>query len=346
VNAGESPGESTPGSPGTGPPATAPRRAARYARRLLPWILGICALGLGLTALRGVHRDEFTVLLQPRSVPYLVGAAAANLGGLLVGVQSWRVLLLDFGARLRPGRATRIYFSGLFGKFAPGPGWGLLAHIPQARELGIAPQHVVSAYTVSNVVVAMTGAGLGLVCLPGVFGAGVLLLVPAVALLGLLLLRASRLTRFIEACLRRLRRPVKLENNSARALRSSTAWGLASWSVSGLHLWLLALALGAPAWRSLPLCVGAFALGTVAGIAAVVVPDGLGVRDALVVAVLAQVLPLPSAVLAALASRVLCTLVEIAGGASALGAVALGRLLRPRLPRPSGKSLSNQPDTS
>ncbi|GAA2837427.1 hypothetical protein GCM10020220_027940 [Nonomuraea rubra] len=57
----------------------------------------------------------------------------------------------------------------------------------------------------------------------------------------------------------------------------------------GLHLWPLAIAMGAPPSRSLLLCVGAFTLATSIGIAAVFIPDGIGVREAVLTATLSVV---------------------------------------------------------
>ncbi|OON32009.1 hypothetical protein BSA16_07950, partial [Micromonospora sp. Rc5] len=69
--------------------------------------------------------------------------------------------------------------------------------------------------------------------------------------------------------------------------------------------------------------VGAFALATTAGTFAIFVPDGAGVREVLVVAALSTVLPLPAAVTAAVASRVLSTLAEVLTAGLALLTVAV-----------------------
>jgi uncharacterized membrane protein YbhN (UPF0104 family) len=96
-----------------------------------------------------------------------------------------------------------------------------------------------------------------------------------------------------------------------------------SWLVSGLHLWLLAIAMGAPPVRSLALCVGGFGLATVVGLLAVVTPDGLGVREAVLLAVLATVLPVPAATIVALASRLVTTVGEVGLGGAALAVAEL-----------------------
>ena len=105
---------------------------------------------------------------------------------------------------------------------------------------------------------------------------------------------------------------------SARGVRLSVGWQTLSWLISGVHLWLLAIAMSAPPARALPLCVGAFAVATVVGLLAVVMPNGIGVREAVLLAALTAVLPVPSAAVVALASRLVSTVSEVVLGGAAL----------------------------
>ncbi|WP_216592615.1 lysylphosphatidylglycerol synthase domain-containing protein [Verrucosispora sioxanthis] len=88
----------------------------------------------------------------------------------------------------------------------------------------------------------------------------------------------------------------------------------------------LAVAMGAPPLRALPLCLGAFGLGAVAGVIAVFAPDGIGVREVVVTAALSVILPIPVAGVVALVSRVVVTLSELAtAGVGLLVAAAIIR---------------------
>jgi uncharacterized membrane protein YbhN (UPF0104 family) len=124
---------------------------------------------------------------------------------------------------------------------------------------------------------------------------------------------------------RLLRRPAPGAVSGRQVRRATVAQAL-SWLFAGVHLWLLAVALGAPAAAALPLCLGAFSLATVAGLAAVVIPEGIGVREVVLMAALTTVLPLPSATLAVLASRLVFTLGEVVtAGVGLLAAEILRR---------------------
>jgi hypothetical protein len=90
----------------------------------------------------------------------------------------------------------------------------------------------------------------------------------------------------------------------------------------GVQAWLLARDLGAEGSAVLPLAVGAFALASVAGLLALPVPAGAVVREAVLVVALSPVLPIGSALLLALVSRVLLTVGDLAAATTAATRVA------------------------
>jgi uncharacterized membrane protein YbhN (UPF0104 family) len=94
------------------------------------------------------------------------------------------------------------------------------------------------------------------------------------------------------------------------------------WFVGGLHLWVLAVQLGGDPGPSLAVSIGALALGVSLGPLFVVLPAGAGLREAVLVAGLSAVLPVPDAVAAALISRAVMVLGD---GALALVAVLANR---------------------
>ncbi len=98
---------------------------------------------------------------------------------------------------------------------------------------------------------------------------------------------------------------------AAGTIRGSLALALVSWLVSGVHLWALAVLFGAGQPAVLPLATGAFALATVAGSLAVILPDGWGLRELTLSATLAGVLTWPVAGAVAVASRLVCVVCEV-----------------------------------
>jgi len=87
-----------------------------------------------------------------------------------------------------------------------------------------------------------------------------------------------------------------------------------SWGTYGAALWMLARGLVPDAPIPLPLAtaIGAFALGYILGLLALFAPGGVGVRELVLVGLLAPFLGSGGAVVVSVASRVLLTLMEAA----------------------------------
>jgi glycosyltransferase 2 family protein len=144
-----------------------------------------------------------------------------------------------------------------------------------------------------------------------------LLVLPA-ASLAFVMARPSLVGRAAQAAARLLRRELTA-SGSGRQIRAAIGWQLACRLVSGLHLWLLTLPLGAPVWKSLVISVGAFALATGLSSVVVVLPDGALIREMVLIGTLSQVLPVTAATAVAVASRAVCLLTDLlASGVCAL----------------------------
>lgn len=252
-----------------------------------------------------------------RTAALLAAAVAVSLAGIGLGLLSWRAVLLDLGPPVSPAQVVRIFFIGFLGKYVPGKVVGVVATVRVAKSAGVTLGRLLSVAALNLGLVALTGLMVGSLAGAHLFGAQAWWLALAGLAIAVTLVHPHLLNLGMRAVGRLLRRPRPPEV-SARAVRVAVVTQSAAWLVSGLHLWLLAVAMGAPPARSLPLCVGAFSLAAVLGMLAFVVPDGIGVREAVLTGALAAVLPVPAAAVVALASRVVSTVSEVALGALAL----------------------------
>ncbi|WYB32168.1 lysylphosphatidylglycerol synthase domain-containing protein [Streptomyces sp. SM1P] len=214
----------------------------------------------------------------------LSAALVANAAGLVLSMLSWRVLVVDGGSPARTSDTARIFFIGVISKFVPGRIWGVLAHVQLGKAVGIAPERMIAAFGLGLVIGMTTGAAAGLLVAPAVFGTGAWVFAPLVLVAAAAVARPGWVGRLVAWTMRLARRPAGAADSSPRALRLSIGWACASWAVSGLHLWVIAVLLGAPPLLSLPVCVGGFALATVAGSLAFVLPDGWGARELVLLA--------------------------------------------------------------
>ncbi|MCX4683873.1 lysylphosphatidylglycerol synthase domain-containing protein [Kitasatospora purpeofusca] len=320
--------------------------AERLRALLTPAIVLAALVGVALL-LRHEGPVAARALARADAVPLLLAALAANVGGLVLAVHAWRVLVPapPGSAPGTPGPvrgllAARIYFLGQLSKYLPGRVWGVVTHVTHGRAVGVPAAAMTSAYLLSLALTVLTGACVSLFAAPAVLpGQWFWLVLPVLGLLACLA-RPALATGPVVALARLARRTV--EPPPEAAVRRAIALAVASWLVSGLHLWFLAVALGAPAVSSAGPGIGAFALATVVSSLAVVVPDGWGVRELTIAAALATALPGGTAATAAVASRVVCVVAELGSSAVVL-ALARARLGPPGTRTAAGSTTISTP---
>ena len=294
-------------------PGPALRRAALV-------VLLLAALTLAVLSVAGSWSDVRDGFDQLSPGP-VAGAFAAVLASLGCSLLSWRATVDGLGTTVPVRRAARIYFVGQLGKYLPGSVWPVLAQMELGAAHGLSRPVVGTSSLLAMAVAVPVALALGLLALPALLAADAssylwLFLVLPVAVA---VLCPPVLNPLLQRALRLLRRPPLPERLGGPAVLRGALLAGAAQVLLGLHAWLLARDLGAQG-PVLPLAVGAFALANVAGLLAVPVPAGAGVREAVLVVALAPVLPVGQALLLALVSRVLLT----AGDLVVAGAAARG----------------------
>lgn len=303
-------------------------RARLGALRPLAIGLVVVAVVVGMAAaLRGQDWNSVQALTQGTDLVLFGVALVANAAGLFLGMVCWQALLASVAPPVSRWASARVFVVGFVTKFLPGRFWGLLANIQMGRAIGVTPLQMTAANVLNIVVTGLTGLAVGMLAVPSVFGDHAGWLALAVLPLVFCLARPDLVLRAAGMAARLLRRPALAVTASGRGVRRAIAAQAMSWAVSGHHLWLLAVAAGAPPARSYLVCVGVYGLAWVAGALVLVVPDGIGVREGVLTAALATLLPLPVAGVVALASRLVSTLSQIAFAA---GTLLVAELVRRR----------------
>jgi glycosyltransferase 2 family protein len=238
----------------------------------------------------------------------LAGGLAA-VGGV-PGMLGWYLLLTRLGSRMGFPAAVRVYFVAGLARYLPGGVWPVVAHAAMARPLGEPPARLAGAFIASQGLAIVAGMGVGVLTLPRLVAAEPLwwLLVP-VFVAALVPLAAPRLLANLlgagQRLLRRGARPLDLPDR--RTLVATTGLMAAGWLISGAHIAVLAVALGADPAHAATVGVGGFALSVVAGAIAIVMPSGIGVREVVLGLTLATLLTGPALVTVVGLSRVLIT---------------------------------------
>ena len=248
--------------------------------------------------------------LVPWALLLAILAAAATYGVL---IDSWRRVLAGYDHALSFRVAARIWILSNFGKYLPGSLWIIAGMAVMAKEEGVRPAAAVTSAAIMQALALVSGVVVGafapgaLTALPNwaVWVAGALAIL---SVAGLALLLSPAALELLQAFLPE--RAPRLEPIRASALAIGLFGNLFSWLGYGLMIhWLAAGVLGGD---PIPVATaaGAFAVAYLAGLLAVTVPAGLGVRELIFSTLLAPYVGIRAAIALAVASRLLTTLIE------------------------------------
>ncbi|GIG39618.1 lysylphosphatidylglycerol synthase domain-containing protein [Cellulomonas phragmiteti] len=312
--------------PPTGDPSVAPASRRAVLMATVRWgliVVVLVAAGWQVARQWGEVREAL-VAVHPLAAALSFVCVVLGLGA---GTMSWQTLLDDLGPRVGVARGAQICLVGQLGKYVPGSVWAYLLQMELGRRHGVARARVFAASLFAAGVGVVASLILGLAALPVLAGQqrGLLWLF-ALLPVGLVCLHPRVLTWMASTIFRLLRKPPLDHTLRVSVVARSLGWALVSYLLFGVHLWLLANSLVDPGPAALLLCAGAIALGFTAGLFAVFLPSGVGVREAVIVAALATMLSVGTATGIAVASRLVFTVGDlVVAGIAALTAVVARR---------------------
>jgi uncharacterized membrane protein YbhN (UPF0104 family) len=293
----------------------------RAASRLLAAGL-VVYLVVRLWQLWGRHPIDFHTADVGLFVLSIVVSAAAVLGFALV----WPLILRRLGVDARVGWIG-LWFKSALGKYIPGSVWQYAGRVTLARARGVPVQTGLASLAIEVVASVAAAAVVSALALPWEIAVAVW---GALVILGAL---AFAYRRSIVALGARLAAPAlaRVDRQTVAAgVRSVPAAGalyVVGWAIYGTAFWLTARALFAVPASSLPHYLGVFAIAWVVGFVVVFAPGGIGVREAVLVALLSDRLGEAHAIALAAASRLILSAIDLGGGTIA---IALPLLTRPR----------------
>ncbi|MEX2160943.1 MAG: lysylphosphatidylglycerol synthase domain-containing protein [Anaerolineales bacterium] len=293
--------------------------------RALAWDLAKAAVGLAAAAFIAlrVAQDWETIgpLFSRLNLPLAAMALIAQgLAFLLFPIPSY-FILRQRQPTLTYLTSARMFFLSQLTKYLPGSIWVFPSRVVLMRQAGFSVR--LGMYTLAFETLAFLTSGLmvGLVAIgsfPDPFrdwsALVALLTILGIAATILLLAAPGRLLALLPVRWRGAV-PSPGQQTSGRQSSSMTFVALvsltAAWLLSGASLWLLSIALNPQGAISLLTLAGTFSLAWVAGFVVILSPGGVGVREAILIAVLSALIPQNEAVFLALASRLLWWLCEL-----------------------------------
>ena len=308
----------------------------------------VVAVAVVVAVVWGVARNwtEISQDLQRMSIgALLLSFVPAALGTWLTMV-GWRVILADLGSPLHLAPAGGVFFVGQLGKYLPGSVWTVLVQADMASHLHVPRRRTGVTGLVTIGLSVLTGLLVGLPALPLLLqrSAGssgwLLLAVP----LFVVLVWPALLNRLIAWGLRVLRREPLEETLSTRAILTTVGLYALAWVLFGVHILVLALAVGGGTGVTLASLTG-YALAGSLGMLTVILPAGLGARDGILAIVLASAMPLSAGTAVALVSRFVVTLVDVLAAAAGWAYARRHHLVTSREERehPAGETVPKEP---
>ena len=240
---------------------------------------------------------------------WIAASALTVLATYIMQIESWRRILAGWHQRLPFAAAARTWSLANLGRYVPGKVWSVAGLVVLAQRAGVSPgPAAASAFVIQAVTL---GSGVAVVAAAAPHSAPPLRLAAAalvaVATIGALVWRptAAWLGRLVNAA-------PPLEPLALSAVFASTLLTVVSWWTYGAAFWMLARGLVAGAALPLTGAVAAFTLGYILGLLALFAPGGVGVREVVLIGLLAPFLGAGGAVAVSVASRVLLTVLEAA----------------------------------
>jgi glycosyltransferase 2 family protein len=257
-------------------------------------------------------------------MPVLVALAMVTIGRLQLAAISVSALHL-VGSGIRLGLSFWINAMSQLGKYLPGSVWHLVGRVAIYRQHGVPTPRGSAVLVVENLVLLGSAlcVGVGLAfdaVVSAVFGESLRVGTPAVRNLAGVLLGLGAWWLVVWGLAPSLLRKLSLEGEFDRG--RIFVLGATIWLSFGIAFWML-LPAEQRALDLLPVAAGAFALAWTVGNLAPFAPAGIGVREAVLVALLGPAVGVPVAIGAAASSRIVWTIGEFA--TAPVAAYQLGR---------------------
>ena len=286
--------------------------------RLLKWGVVVLAVGIGAYEISKEWREVHHALGQI-GVLACFEALLVLLVMQFATLRQWQALLAGLGSPLGTATAGRIFFIGQLGKYIPGSVWPVLTQMELGARANVPRSRSGSASILTMILSLATGLLVAAATLPFAHYSAdydwVFILVPVI----FACLHPRVLNPLLNRLFKLVKRPGLDQPVTLTMLSKAVAWSFLAWIANGLQIWILADKLGAPAGRTILIALGGYAFAWCVGFVIVFAPAGVGIRDVLLIAALAPVLPYAPALAVALVSRAVNTISDllVAGTAAA-----------------------------
>lgn len=294
--------------------------AARPARRGAFALIRIALAALVLIAVAIALAKNWSAVadhLGEVSASAWVLALAFGIASPALSMLGWRALLADLGSPLHVAPASGVFLVGQLGKYLPGSVWSVLAQAEIAARLDVPRRRTGVVGLVTMALALLCGALVGLPAVPALLGRGGGDALPLIGIAVVLLLGAlwpPLLNRAIATGLRLLRREPLEHDFSGRAIVAAAAWTTLAWLSTGAIVWAFARdirGLTGSGGEVALVSISGFCLAAAIGMASILLPAGVGVREGILVLLLVGVMTTPAATAVVVLARFVTVIADV-----------------------------------
>jgi uncharacterized membrane protein YbhN (UPF0104 family) len=284
--------------------------AIRSVRNRIPLIIGLALLAFLVYKV---------VQLWDEVAPYVWGGNYPLLGlSMLILVWyfavlalAWLLILKALGGSLGWAAGAVAYFYSNLMRYVPGTFWYIPGRVQLCRNHGVVAAKTSLSIILELCLTVLSALLVGSGALVTALGGVTLVPLAGIAVILLVGLRPAVFLRVVNAALRRMGREEIALVLPYRQMLLLLSPYLGSWVLYGFAFWVLLLFLRVPEppspWAAASIC----ALSWVAGFLILPIPQGVGVRDAVLAYLLSTYMPIGVASLAALVWRLCILLAEV-----------------------------------
>ena len=291
---------------------TEPSERKRLLRRAAQVAVAMVFIGFLVWAVAG-RWSEVKDVIGNLTIRALVLSLLAALAAVWCTFMGWRAILADFGHAVPIAGGMRIFFVGQLAKYLPGKVWPVVTQMKLGRGYDV-PGRSSAAAVLIAMLLALGTSLLVTVCVLPVLGDTAwaqywwtLLVLPIAAVV----LWPGILNALLSKAMKVLQREPMPRPLTGKGIAGSAVWLVLGWLLFGVHLWVLLLDLGATGSDLIVRSTGAFAGSWAIGFLLAVVPAGVGPREVALVVLLGPAVGEPTALVAAVVSRLLMTAADI-----------------------------------
>jgi uncharacterized membrane protein YbhN (UPF0104 family) len=291
---------------------TEPKTSRRRWHRIAQIAVTAVFVGFLIWTMSG-RWDEVKDVIGNLTIRALILSLLASLVAIWCSFMSWRAVLADFGHAVPVSAGLRIFFVGQLAKYLPGKVWPVLTQMRLGRAYNVDGRSSAAAVLIAMLMGLGTALLVAACCLPVLGDEAfakywwILLVLP----LAIAVLWPPVLNSLLNKATKLLKRQPMPEPLTAKGIARSASWSTGGWLMFGVMMWVLLLDLGAAGPDLLVRAIGAYAGSWAIGFLLAIAPAGVGPREVALVVLLGPAVGEPTALVAAVVSRLLMTIADL-----------------------------------